>query len=344
MIHELKIFTEFFAAVACGVKRAELRKNDRNYQVGDTLHLCEFNQVTGMRTGECINVTVTHIADVGAWLPGYVLLSVELVDNPVHPVPVASDADPSFDAMMRALDAFYADDDVPERAMPAAFRILLADVREKPALVVTDDIMEEINRWAINRCLVGRKHYTQQQNALIDAYIGLTEPKAPVVTDDRLLENLETRIRSLEIGERKGALNTQQETSLKAYRLAVQCLRSPASSDENATDNTAQQFEALVTSGKSEHLLNAERIAREAKALPDRLNDTSAVHPRVSGWSERQQKVIAYSLWRFSCAAYQKANQAAQTNNKDMFDRFIRDARCAEEIREEFTSAWVGKL
>ena len=86
---------------------------------------------------------------------------------------------------------------------------------------------------------------------------------------------------------------------------------------EPATDNTAQQFEALAT---------------------------SAVHPRVSGWSERQQKVIAYSLWRFSCAAYQKANQAAQTNNKDMFDRFIRDARCAEEIREEFTSAWGGKL
>lgn len=88
MIHELKIFTEFFAAVACGVKRAELRKNDRNYQVGDTLHLCEFNQVTGLRTGEYINVTVKHIADVGAWLPGYVLLSIELVDKPVQPVPV----------------------------------------------------------------------------------------------------------------------------------------------------------------------------------------------------------------------------------------------------------------
>lgn len=112
---------------------------------------------------------------------------------------------------------------------------------------------------------------------------------------------------------------------------------------EPPADNTAQQFEALATSGKSEHLLNAERIAREANALSDRLNTTSAVHHRVSGWSERQQKVIAYSLWRFSCTAYQKANQAAQTNNKEMFDRFIRDARCAEEIREEFTSAWIVK-
>lgn len=68
----------------------------------------------------------------------------------------------------------------------------------------------------------------------------------PVVRDEMLLQNLETRINSLEIGERKGALSTQQATSLKAYRLAVQCLRSSATSDENATDNTAQQFEALA--------------------------------------------------------------------------------------------------
>lgn len=45
---------------------------------------------------------------------------------------------------------------------------------------------------------------------------------------------------------------------------------------ELTTCNAAQQFEALATSGKSEHLLNAERIAREAKALSDRLNATSA--------------------------------------------------------------------
>lgn len=112
---------------------------------------------------------------------------------------------------------------------------------------------------------------------------------------------------------------------------------------EPVTDNTAQQFEALANSSKSEHLLNSERIAREAQTLSDRLNVTSVVHDRVSGWSERQQKVIAYSLWRFSYTAHQQANQAAQANNKDMFDRFIRDARCAEEIREEFTSAWGCK-
>lgn len=79
----------------------------------------------------------------------------------------------------------------------------------------------------------------------------LQQQAAPVITDDRLLGNLETRINSLEIGERNGALSTHQEISLKAYRLAVQCLRSSATSDENATDNTAQQFEALATSAGS---------------------------------------------------------------------------------------------
>ena len=152
--------------------------------------------------------------------------------------------------------------------------------------------------------------------------------------------------------QRRAGITDEQITQAMIDKLAVNKTRhwpepkdgEPCLHIQADNDNTAQQFEALATSGKSEHLLNAERIAREAKALSDMLNATSEVHNRVSYWSERQQKVIAYSLWRFSCAAYQKANQAAQTNNKDMFDRFIRDARCAEEIREEFTSAWVGKL
>ena len=79
--HELKIFPEFFSAVCSGVKRAELRKNDRDYRVGDTLHLLETPRGSCHRTGEFINVKITHIADVGEWMPGYVLLSVELQER-----------------------------------------------------------------------------------------------------------------------------------------------------------------------------------------------------------------------------------------------------------------------
>ncbi|GJK95303.1 MULTISPECIES: DUF3850 domain-containing protein [Klebsiella] len=74
---ELKIYPEFFSAVCTGVKRAELRRNDRDYRVGDTLHLLETLRGSCHSTGEFINATITHIADVGEWMPGYVLLSIE---------------------------------------------------------------------------------------------------------------------------------------------------------------------------------------------------------------------------------------------------------------------------
>ncbi len=75
--HHLKIYPEHFSAVLTGVKRAELRKNDRDFKVGDTLHLMETPKGNCNPTGEFVNAVVTHIADVGDWLPGYVLLSIE---------------------------------------------------------------------------------------------------------------------------------------------------------------------------------------------------------------------------------------------------------------------------
>ena len=42
MNHELKVWPEFYRVVAGGNKRFEIRKNDRNYKVGDNLILLEF--------------------------------------------------------------------------------------------------------------------------------------------------------------------------------------------------------------------------------------------------------------------------------------------------------------
>lgn len=74
--HNLKIWPEYFAAVRDGLKRAELRWNDREYQAGDTLDLCEWDPNEEAFTGEFISVTVTHVAELGQWMPGYVLLSI----------------------------------------------------------------------------------------------------------------------------------------------------------------------------------------------------------------------------------------------------------------------------
>ncbi|WP_337083860.1 DUF3850 domain-containing protein [Enterobacter kobei] len=86
--HNLKIWPEYFAAVRDGLKRAELRWNDREYQAGDTLDLFEWDPNEEAFTGDFISVTVTHVAELGQWMPGYVLLSV----SPPAPVSVPGTA------------------------------------------------------------------------------------------------------------------------------------------------------------------------------------------------------------------------------------------------------------
>ncbi|MEE9647966.1 DUF3850 domain-containing protein [Enterobacter soli] len=74
--HNLKIWPEYYAAVCTGDKRAELRWNDRDYQTGDILDLCEWDPNEEVFTGEFTSVTVTHVAELGQGMLGYVLLSI----------------------------------------------------------------------------------------------------------------------------------------------------------------------------------------------------------------------------------------------------------------------------
>jgi ASC-1-like (ASCH) protein len=59
MTHELKINPEYFTKVITGEKRFEIRKNDRDFKLGDYLTLREFegDKLTGMQT----TVYVTYI-------------------------------------------------------------------------------------------------------------------------------------------------------------------------------------------------------------------------------------------------------------------------------------------
>ncbi len=42
-IHELKCHTEYFMKVVTSQKKFEIRKNDRNFEVGDVLHLKNYD-------------------------------------------------------------------------------------------------------------------------------------------------------------------------------------------------------------------------------------------------------------------------------------------------------------
>lgn len=79
--HELKIRPEFLAAVISGKKKAEFRRNDRDFEVGDLLRLTEIDLLPEGgyhgRTGNHTYVRITHITDLTEWAPGYVLLSIE---------------------------------------------------------------------------------------------------------------------------------------------------------------------------------------------------------------------------------------------------------------------------
>lgn len=90
-IHELKLSTDYFIAVESGQKRFEIRKNDRDFKVGDLLALSSFekgsyqkwsntmnnigNEPVGIHEADTILMTVTYITDYEQ-KDGYVVMSI----------------------------------------------------------------------------------------------------------------------------------------------------------------------------------------------------------------------------------------------------------------------------
>lgn len=74
-VHHLKTWPEYFQEVRSGAKTFEARKDDRDYQVGDTLVLEEFDPTTKMYTGEDEVRGVTYILRGTEHVaPGYCVL------------------------------------------------------------------------------------------------------------------------------------------------------------------------------------------------------------------------------------------------------------------------------
>ncbi len=59
--HDLKVWPQFFIKLKSGEKTFELRRADRNYQIGDTLLLREWNPMTERYTGERVQRRITYI-------------------------------------------------------------------------------------------------------------------------------------------------------------------------------------------------------------------------------------------------------------------------------------------
>ena len=83
--HELKIHSIYFEAVKAGTKTFELRRNDRNYQVGDQLILQEWEASTEQYSGDELYMEVTYILEGGFGLKkGYCVLSIKPMDEDAH--------------------------------------------------------------------------------------------------------------------------------------------------------------------------------------------------------------------------------------------------------------------
>ena len=76
MIHELKILPKYFEQVWLENKNFELRKNDRDYKVGDYIRLLEFNNGT-YTVRECSRKILYILRDCSEYglIDGFVILS-----------------------------------------------------------------------------------------------------------------------------------------------------------------------------------------------------------------------------------------------------------------------------
>ena len=81
--HLLKTEPDYFWSVASGDKNFELRENDREFAVGDTLNLAEYSPTTESFTGYVVAARVTYIINGPIWglMQGYCIMGIQLYSD-----------------------------------------------------------------------------------------------------------------------------------------------------------------------------------------------------------------------------------------------------------------------
>jgi hypothetical protein len=88
--HELKTWPPFFIAIEAGQKTFEVRRNDRGFQKGDTLHLREWDPNKGVATesrgytGNAMRVRVSYVLSGESFgiKDGFVVMGVKFLKGP----------------------------------------------------------------------------------------------------------------------------------------------------------------------------------------------------------------------------------------------------------------------
>lgn len=83
--HKLKITPQYYKEVANGTKTFEIRKNDRNYQMGDIVILREYNEGTEDYTGNELSFKIGFITSYGQ-VNDYVVFSIQPLEQKIYVV------------------------------------------------------------------------------------------------------------------------------------------------------------------------------------------------------------------------------------------------------------------
>jgi len=83
MEHEIKCNPEFFSRISIGQKTFEIRKNDRDYQVGDTLIIKEFDPKKGWPEHGVYESITAQIVYISTFMQvdGYCVLGIEVKND-----------------------------------------------------------------------------------------------------------------------------------------------------------------------------------------------------------------------------------------------------------------------
>ncbi len=83
VVHDLKIYTQYFKDVVSGDKKFEIRDNtDRNFKVGDTLILREWEPSLKIYTGLAFDVKITYISSGRLGIPDNIsVMSIEPINT-----------------------------------------------------------------------------------------------------------------------------------------------------------------------------------------------------------------------------------------------------------------------
>ncbi len=87
--HVLKSWPKFFDPVSSGTRTHELRRNDRDFHVGDVLELHEFDPTAHAYTGRVCRATITSMTSADepcavsaeALHPAFCILSVRVAEH-----------------------------------------------------------------------------------------------------------------------------------------------------------------------------------------------------------------------------------------------------------------------